>query len=86
MGLKNWFQKKIKQPLTEEKDEMTASSPSKGDFKKKNFKGLLSEEGKKTSDDNMSEGTEFQSATGEEVVSDVEEGIYWRTSATTFVI
>lgn len=74
MGLKNWFQKKIKQPLTEKKDEMTASSSSKGDFEKKNFKGLLSEEGKKTSDNNMSEGTEFQSATGEEVVSDVEEG------------
>ena len=53
---------------------MTASSSSKGDFEKKNFKGLLSEEGKKTSDNNMSEGHEFQSATGEEVVSDVEEG------------
>jgi nucleotide-binding universal stress UspA family protein len=74
MGLKNWFQKKIKQPLTEVKDETILSSPSKGDFKKKNFKGMLSEEGKKTPDDNVSEGIEFQSATREEVVADVEEG------------
>jgi nucleotide-binding universal stress UspA family protein len=75
VGLKNWIQKKINQPLTEKKDEMTLSSPSNGEFKKNNFKGMLSEEeGKKTSDDNMSEGTEFQSDTREEVAGDVEEG------------
>jgi nucleotide-binding universal stress UspA family protein len=75
VGLKNWIQKKINQPLTEKKDEMTLSSPSNGEFKKNNFKGMLSEEeGKKTSDDNMSEGTEFQSDTREEVAADVEEG------------
>jgi nucleotide-binding universal stress UspA family protein len=75
VGLKNWIQKKINQPLTEKKDEMTLSSPSNGEFKKNNFKGMLSEEErKKTSDDNMSEGTEFQSDTREEVAADVEEG------------
>jgi nucleotide-binding universal stress UspA family protein len=75
VGLKNWIQKKINQPLTEKKDEMTLSSPSNGEFKKNNFKGMLSEEeGKKTSDDNMSEDTEFQSDTREEVAGDVEEG------------
>ena len=72
MGLKNWFQKKIKQPSTDVEDEMTLSSPSKGDLKKKNFEGMLSEEDKKISDDNMSEGTEFQAATREEVVAEVE--------------
>jgi nucleotide-binding universal stress UspA family protein len=75
VGLKNWIQKKINQPLTEKKDEMTLSSPSNGEFKKNNFKGMLSEEeGKKTSDGKMSEGTEFQSNTTEEVAADVEEG------------
>jgi nucleotide-binding universal stress UspA family protein len=75
VGLKNWIQKKINQPLTEKKDEMTLSSPSNGEFKKNNFKGMLSEEeGKKTSDGKMSEGTEFQSNTTEEVAVDVEEG------------
>jgi nucleotide-binding universal stress UspA family protein len=75
VGLKNWIKKKINQPLTEKKDEMTLSSPSNGEFKKNNFKGMLSEEeGKKTSDDNMSEDTEFQSDTREEVAGDVEEG------------
>jgi nucleotide-binding universal stress UspA family protein len=75
VGLKNWIKKKINQPLTEKKDEMTLSSPSNGEFKKNNFKGMLSEEeGKKTSDGKMSEGTEFQSNTTEEVAADVEEG------------
>jgi nucleotide-binding universal stress UspA family protein len=74
VGLKNWFQKKIKQPSTAVEDEMTLSSPSQADLKKKNFEGSLSEEDKKISNDNMSEGTEFQSATREEVVVDVEEG------------
>jgi nucleotide-binding universal stress UspA family protein len=74
VGLKNWFQKKIKQPSTDVEDEMTLSSPSKGDLKKKNFEGMLSEEDKKISDDNLSEGTGFQAATREEVAAEVEEG------------
>jgi nucleotide-binding universal stress UspA family protein len=73
MGLKNWFQKKIKQPSTEEKDEMTKSSSSKVDFKKKNSEGMLSEEGKNPSDDDLSEAIKFQPPTKEEVAG-VEEG------------
>jgi nucleotide-binding universal stress UspA family protein len=75
VGLKNWIQKKIKQPSTQKKDEMTLSSPSNAEFKKNNFKGMLTEEeGKKISEGNMSEGTEFQSDTREEVAANVEEG------------
>ena len=77
MGLKNWFQKKIKQPQTEEEDEITKSSSSSSelDFKKKNSKGMLSKEDKNPSDDNnMSEATKFQSPTEEEVAAEVEEG------------
>ena len=78
MGLKNWFQKKIKQPQTEDEDEITkSSSSSELDFNKKNSKGMLSKEDKNPSDDNnMSEATKFQSPTEEEVVvaAEVEEG------------
>jgi nucleotide-binding universal stress UspA family protein len=74
VGLKDWLQKKIKQPLTKEEDEITKSSPSKADLKKKNSKGMLSEEGKKTSDDgDISEAAKFQTATKEEVVIGLEE-------------
>ena len=61
MDLKDWFQKKIKQPLTKEEDEMTTSSPSKVDFKKKNSKDILSEESKNPSDENILEASKFQS-------------------------
>jgi nucleotide-binding universal stress UspA family protein len=74
VGLKDWFQKKIKQPLTKEEDEITKFSASKADLKKKNSNGMLSEEGKKTSDDgNISEAAKFQTATKEEEVIGLEE-------------
>lgn len=74
VGLKDWFQKKIKQPLTKEEDEITKFSASKADLKKKNSNGMLSEESKKTSDDgNISEAAKFQTATKEEEVIGLEE-------------
>jgi nucleotide-binding universal stress UspA family protein len=74
MDLKDWFQKKIKQPLTKEKDEMTTSSPSKVDFKKKNSKDILSEESKNPSDENILEASKFQSPNKEkEGIAGVEE-------------
>lgn len=74
MDLKDWFQKKIKQPLTKEEDEMTTSSPSKVDFKKKNSKDILSEESKNPSDENILEASKFQSPNKEkEGIAGVEE-------------
>jgi nucleotide-binding universal stress UspA family protein len=74
VGLKDWFQKKIKQSLSKEEDEITKSSASNADLKKKNSKGMLSEEDKKTSDDrDISEAAKFQKATKEEVVIGLEE-------------
>ena len=74
MDLKDWFQKKIKQPLTKEEDEMTTSSPSKVDFKKKNSKDNLSEESKNPSDENILEASKFQSPNKEkEGIAGVEE-------------
>lgn len=74
MDLKDWFQKKIKQPLTKEEDEMTTSSPSKVDFKKKNSKDILSEESKNPSDENILEASKFQSPNKEkERIAGVEE-------------
>jgi nucleotide-binding universal stress UspA family protein len=73
MDLKDWFQKKIKLPQTKEEDEMTTSSPSKIDFKKKNSKDVLSEESKKSSDENILETSKFQSPSKEEGIAGVEE-------------
>ena len=73
MDLKDWFQKKIKLPQTKEEDEMTTSSPSKIDFKKKNSKDVLSEESKKSSDENILETGKFQSPSKEEGIAGVEE-------------
>lgn len=74
MDLKDWFQKKIKQPLNNEEDEMTSSSPSKVDFKKKNSKDILSEESKNPSDENILEASKFQSPNKEkEGIAGVEE-------------
>ena len=73
MDLKDWFQKKIKLPQTKEEDEMTTSSPSKIDFKKKNSKDVLSEESKKSSDENILETGKFQSPSKEEGIAEVEE-------------
>lgn len=74
MDLKDWFQKKIKQPLTKDEDEMTTSSPSKVDFKKKNSKDILSEESKNPSDENILEASKFQSPNKEkEGIAGVEE-------------
>lgn len=74
MDLKDWFQKKIKQPLTKEEDEMTTSSPSKVDFKKKNSKDILSEESKNPSDENILKASKFQSPNKEkEGIAGVEE-------------
>lgn len=74
MDLKDWFQKKIKQPLTKEEDEMTTSSPSRVDFKKKNSKDILSEESKNPSDENILEASKFQSPNKEkEGIAGVEE-------------
>jgi nucleotide-binding universal stress UspA family protein len=74
MDLKDWFQKKIKQPLTKEEDEMTTSSPAKVDFKKKNSKDILSEESKNPSDENILEASKFQSPNKEkEGIAGVEE-------------
>lgn len=74
MDLKDWFQKKIKQPLTKDEDEMTTSSPSKVDFKKKNSKDNLSEESKNPSDENILEASKFQSPNKEkEGIAGVEE-------------
>src|ERR687889_385067 len=74
MDLKDWFQKKIKQPLTKEEDEMTTSSPSKVDFKKKNSKDILPEESKNPSDENILEASKFQSPNKEkEGIAGVEE-------------
>jgi nucleotide-binding universal stress UspA family protein len=73
MDLKDWFQKKIKLPQTKEEDEMTTSSPSKIDFKKKNSKDVISEESKKSSDENILETSKFQSPSKEEGIAGVEE-------------
>ena len=73
MDLKDWFQKKIKLPQTKEEDEMTTSSPSKIDFKKKNSKDVLSEKSKKSSDENILETGNFQSPSKEEGIAGVEE-------------
>jgi nucleotide-binding universal stress UspA family protein len=73
MDLKDWFQKKIKLPQPKEEDEMTTSSPSKIDFKKKNSKDVLSEESKKSSDENILETGKFQSPSKEEGIAGVEE-------------
>jgi nucleotide-binding universal stress UspA family protein len=74
MDLKDWFQKKIKLPQTKEEDEMTTSSPSKVDFKKKNSKDILSEESKNPSDENILEASKFQSPNKEkEGIAGVEE-------------
>jgi nucleotide-binding universal stress UspA family protein len=73
MDLKDWFQKKIKLPQTKEEDEMTTSSPSKMDFKKKNSKDVLSEESKKSSDEDILETGKFQSPSKEEGIAGVEE-------------
>jgi nucleotide-binding universal stress UspA family protein len=73
MDLKDWFQKKIKLPQTKEEDEMTTSSPSKIDFKKKNSKDILSEESKKSSDENILETGKFQSPSKEDGIAGVEE-------------
>jgi nucleotide-binding universal stress UspA family protein len=73
MDLKDWFQKKIKLPQTKEEDEMTTSSPSKMDFKKKNSKDVLSEESKKSSDEEILETGKFQSPSKEEGIAGVEE-------------
>jgi nucleotide-binding universal stress UspA family protein len=73
MDLKDWFQKKIKQPLTKEEDEMTTFSPSKVDFKKENSKGILSEESKNPSDENTLEASESESAGKEEGIAGAEE-------------
>jgi nucleotide-binding universal stress UspA family protein len=73
MGLKDWLQKKMKQPLAKEEDEMTTSSPSKVDFKKKNFKGTLPEESKNPSDENILEASKFQSPSKKEETTQVAE-------------
>ena len=73
MDLKDWFQKKIKLPQTKQEDEMTPSSPSKIDFKKKNSKDVLSEESKKSSDENILETSKFQSPSKEEGIAGIEE-------------